>query len=486
MTDSSQNPIRVRFAPSPTGLLHIGTARSTLFNWLFAKHNNGTFVLRIEDTDKERSKKEYENDLIKGLKWLGLDWDEGPDIGGPYGPYRQSERGEFYTRYLKKLIEENKAYYCFCGKEDLETERGVMVSQGLPPKYGGKCRHIDQAEAQTRAENGEPSVIRLKVPETEIEFLDLIRGKLRFNTALIGDIIIAKDINTPLFILSNAIDDYEMKITHVIRGEDHISNTPKQILVQKALDFNEIKYAHLPLILAPDRSKLSKRYIETSLNDYAGQGYLPEAVINFLALLGWHPAVDREILSREELIDEFDIRRVQKAGAIFDIAKLDWLNAQYIKGLDEETIFEKTKPFVPEEWRSKENGKMLKKIINLEKERLKKISDIFPAAKFFFELPQYDKKIIPWKGMDDEKIINNLSIVLNEIKDFSEEDFTRENIEHRIMPLTEVWGRGELLWPLRVALSGQEASPAPAEIMEILGKDETIKRIEFAISKIKK
>ncbi|MEK7555483.1 MAG: glutamate--tRNA ligase [Patescibacteria group bacterium] len=476
MIDSPKKPVRVRLAPSPTGLLHIGTARTALFNWLFAKKNEGKFILRIEDTDVERSEKKYEKDIITGLKWLGLDWDEGPDCGGEYGPYRQSERGDIYEKYLKKLLDENKAYYCFCSKEELESDRQAMLAQGFPPKYSGKCRNL------SKDGTGEPSVIRFKTPETEVEFNDIIRGKVKFNSALIGDFVIAKDLRTPLFNFAVVIDDFEMKISHVIRGEDHISNTPKQILIQKAFDFEEPKYAHLPLILSPDRSKMSKRYIESSLLDYKNEGYLSDALVNFLALLGWHPEDEREILSRDDLIKEFNLKRVQKAGAVFNIEKLEWLNGQYISKSEPDDLIKAIKELIPPEWN--ENKKLLLKIISIEKERMRKLSDLKELADFFFKIPNYDAQLLKWQEMANEKIITNLELLLGALKEMPEENFSKAELENKIMPLTEIWGKGELLWPLRVSLSGKQASPGPFEIMEILGKEESFKRIKLAIKKL--
>ncbi|MCX6702940.1 MAG: glutamate--tRNA ligase, partial [Candidatus Wolfebacteria bacterium] len=264
MTENKKD-VRVRFAPSPTGLLHIGGARTALFNWLFAENQGGKLILRIEDTDKERSKPEYEKDIIEGLSWLGLDWDEGPDKGGEFGPYRQSERLSVYEKYLNQLLEEKKAYYCFCSKEDLEADRQAMLAQGMAPKYSGRCRGIEKKEAELRIKNNESAVVRFRVPEAEVEVNDLIRGKVTFDAGLMGDMIIARNPKEPLYNFTAAIDDYLMKITHVIRGEEHLSNTPKQVLLQKALGFDEVKYAHIPLILNSDRSKMSKRHLDTSL-----------------------------------------------------------------------------------------------------------------------------------------------------------------------------------------------------------------------------
>ena len=482
MVNDSKKPVRVRFAPSPTGPLHIGGARTTLFNWIFAKKYNGRFILRIEDTDVERSKKEYEEEILNGLKWLGLDWDEGPDIGGEFGPYRQSEKIDIYEKYLKKLIDEEKAYYCFCSKEELEADRQAMLSQGLAPKYSGRCRNLSKEESFRKIEKGESFVIRFKIPAQELEFNDLIRGKIRFNSGLFGDIIVAKGLREPLYNFAVAIDDYEMQISHVIRGEDHLSNTPKQMLMREALGFEHPKYAHLPLILAPDRSKLSKRYLETSLSDYKRQGYLPEAINNFLALLGWHPENDREIFSQEEIIKEFDLKRVQKACAVFNIEKLEWLNAQYIKKTDSKELVKKLTDFIPSEWQK--DKAFISKMIEAEKERIKKLTDFKELAGFFFELPEYDGELLKWQEQSFEKTASNLKTLSNLLESVEENNFSKNILESIIMPIAETIGRGESLWPLRAALSGQKASPGPFEILEILGKTESLKRINIAINKI--
>ncbi len=482
MTESHKKQVRVRFAPSPTGPLHLGGARTALFNWLFAKQHNGQFILRVEDTDIERSDIKYEENIIQGLRWLGIFWDEGPDIGGNFGPYRQSERLDIYEKYLKKLLDEKKAYYCFCSKEELESDRQAMLSQGLAPKYGGRCRHLKEEETEKRLKAGESAIIRFKTPFVEIEFNDLIRGKITVNAELIGDLVIAKNLRSPLFIFAGTVDDYEMKITHIIRGEDHLSNTPKQILIQKALDFDEIKYAHLPLILAPDRSKMSKRYMETSLFDFKNQGYLAEAIMNFLAFLGWHPKDEKEILSRDELIKEFDLKRVQKSGAVFNIEKLEWLNAQYIRNADSISLAEQLKDFLPQKWKDKKD--LLIKALYIEKERMKKLSDFKELADFFFELPDYDASALKWKGMTNKQISDNLTLLASEIEKISETGFNKNIFEADILTLADTLGRGELLWPLRVALSGKLASPGPFDIMEALGKNETLRRIKVAIKKL--
>ena len=301
-----------------------------------------------------RSEKKHEAQIFAGLEWLGLIWDEGP-VGknqevrskeqGEYGPYRQSERTAIYKKYLEKLLAEKKAYYCYCSKEDLEAERQVLLAQGLPAKYSGHCRNLTSPPAGKN-----PNVIRFMTPETKVEFKDIIRGKVSFDAGLFGDIVIAKDLETPLYNFVVVVDDEEMKISHVIRGEDHISNTPKQILFQKALGFTEPEYAHLPLILNPDRSKMSKRFADTAVLDYKDRGYAPEAMINFLALLGWHPTHDKEIFSLEELVKEFDLKRVQKGGAIFNQEKLDWLQKEHMKQVPTDELVRRIEPLLRKEY----------------------------------------------------------------------------------------------------------------------------------------
>src|SRR3989344_5960565 len=296
MSSKTKAPVRVRIAPSPTGYMHIGTVRTALFNWLFAKQHGGDFVLRIEDTDLERSKKEYEEDLIDNLKWLGLTWDE--------SPIRQTDRLDIYEKYLGRLLEEGKAYYCFCSKEQLEMERQAMLAQGFAPKYSGRCRTIGIAEAAARVKKGEDSVIRLKVADRKISFKDLIRDDVSFEASLIGDFVIAKSLRSPLYNFAVVVDDADMAISHVIRGEEHLANTPRQILIQEALGFKQPYYAHIPLILNADRSKMSKRAGDTAIRDYRAQGYLPEAILNFLVLLGWHPAPQPSVEARGKSVVE--------------------------------------------------------------------------------------------------------------------------------------------------------------------------------------
>jgi len=478
MTESL--PVRVRIAPSPTGYLHLGIVRAALFNYLFAKKENGKFIIRIEDTDIERSLPIYEKDILDGFKALHMDWDEGPDIGGDYGPYRQSERVEIYKQHLGKMLSLKKAYWCFCTKEELEEERKAMMSAGIFPKYSGKCRDLGDEEVNKRKKEGKEAVIRMAVPSgIIIEFTDIIRGKISVNTDTIGDIVVARNEQSPLYNFAVVIDDYLMKISHVIRGEDHITNTPKQILIQRALGIEPPKYAHFPLVLNADRSKMSKRKMETSFDEYLKAGYIPEALINFLALLGWHPDDEQEILSLDELISKFSLKRVQKAGGIFNIDKLDWFNAQYIKKLTIKELAERIKPLIPENWKT--DSEKLEKALTIERERMQKLLDFKDSAKFLFEIGEYDKELLRWKNMPLESVKNNLEKIYEAIAKIKDSDFNQKTLEEKLMPVAASIGRGEALWPLRVALSGQKNSPGPFEIMEVLGKKESLSRIDSAL-----
>jgi nondiscriminating glutamyl-tRNA synthetase len=324
--------VRVRFAPSPTGQLHIGNVRTALFNWLFARQKKGTFIVRIEDTDVERSEARYETQLLEDLKWLGLDWDEGPDVGGPFPPYRQSDKMATYRAYAERLIQEQKAYYCFCSAEELEREREQALKEGRQPVYSGKCRRLDPGDAARRHAAGEPAAIRLKIPEHPIRFHDIVRGDVEFSNEVVSDPIIVRSSGMPVYNYVVVIDDADMKITHVIRGDDHISNTPKQVAVYEALGLPVPEFAHLSTILGPDRERLSKRHGATSVANFREMGILPEALMNYLALLGWAPSGgDREIFPKQELIKEFALERVTPSPAVFDTEKLYWLNRHYIK-----------------------------------------------------------------------------------------------------------------------------------------------------------
>jgi len=468
MTDKPK--VRVRFAPSPTGWLHVGGARTALFNWLFARAEKGDFILRIEDTDKERSKHEFEEDIKTGLEWLGLNWDEF---------YRQSERIGEYRRYLEDLLRQGWLYYCFCTKEELEAERQAMMAEGLAPKYSGRCRALSKEETEKRLAQGEVSVLRFKVAETRLTFKDLIRGNISFDTSLIGDIIVARSLDEPLYNFAVTVDDALMRITHVIRGEEHISNTPRQILLAKAMGTEPPQFAHLPLILNPDRSKMSKRFSDTALRDYIRAGYIKEAIVNFLTYLGWHPKEDKDAMSVEELIKEFDLKRVQKAGAIFSVDKLGWLNAHYLKQMPPDVFMKLAQPFLPENW------KLNEAMVRAVRGRVEKLGDLKELVNFYFELPPYEVKLLKWQDMTFEQVAENLEKASVLIADLDEAKFEEKVLEDYFFERIGRENKGEMLWPLRVALSGKAASPGPFEILAALGKEESLRRVEKALSKAK-
>ena len=487
--------VRVRMAPSPTGFLHIGTARTALFNWLFARKYNGVFVMRIEDTDPERSQKIYEKDIVEGLKLLGIDWDEGPDVGGPYGPYRQSERADIYRRYLEQLIDEEKAYHCFCSQEELMAAHQDMEARGEIYRYSGKCRGLGPEQVKENMDQGKPFAVRLKVGNEKVAFEDVIRGTIETSTDQLGDIAISRGLDGALYNYSVVIDDHEMKISHVIRGEDHIPNTPKQILVQRAFGWEQPIYAHLPLILGTDRTKLSKRHGATSLKDYIGQGYLPEALLNFLSLLGWHPSGDREVFLTQELISEFSLDRVQKGGAIFNIVKLNWFNNYYLRKKSAADLRETAVAFLVQDgflepagengYRYPQTGTIatpayLESVFALAVERLNTLGELKDAIRYFFEDPSCEASMIPWKQMTRDETRGILKRIKEVFDKVSPDEFGKEKITVALEELYQ-GDKGHVLWPLRVVLSGKEASPPPFDIAAIVGKDTVMRRIDNAI-----
>ena len=489
--------IRVRIPPSPTGLLHIGTARTALYNFLFARHNKGQMVFRVEDTDKERSKKEYEENIASGLKKLGIIGDEGVGLGGEYGPYRQSERTEIYKKYLQRLLDEDKAYYCFCTKDRLEQMRAEQQAKHAPPRYDGKCSSLDPDESTKRVMAGEPAIIRLRVPADEdLRFNDIVRGETVIMSKELDDFVIARKIDDPLYNFTVVIDDYTMKISHVIRGEDHIPNTPKQILIYRAFDWKLPEFAHLPLILNEDKSKLSKRKNKVSVDDFLDEGYLPEALINFLALIGWNTSDEQEIFSMEELIEKFSLDRVHKGGAVFDIKKLDWINGEYIKnGIknDVDGFFEKLKPFIKGRLPADED-KLIKQIL-LDPDfegRFKRLSEIPEALSLFFsDVQDYPLELIMFAkfSITDEilkKVMEKTKSVIGDME-WNKGDNSKSNeLSDKMIQIVKDLGlkNGQVLWPIRVALSGMEKSPNFATLMVYMGKEETLKRLNFALDKI--
>ena len=501
---NSNKKIRVRFAPSPTGDPHIGNIRSALFNWLFARRYGGEFILRIEDTDKNRAVKGSLEKILENLKWLGLNYDG--------KPYIQSERLEIYKKYVEQLLKEEKAYYCFCSSERLEKMRKEQAEKKQAPKYDRKCLPLTKEQIEKNLKEKIPYTVRLKIPEGETKFKDLIRGEVSFQNKEIDDQILLKSDGFPTYHLANVVDDHLMEISYVIRGEEWISSAPKHIILYNAFDWEPPKFAHLPIILGPDKSKLSKRHGAVSVLEYRDQGYLPDALINFMALLGWNPKTEQEIFSREELIKQFSLDKVQKSGAVFDIKKLDWINGQYIRKMDLGKLTEMCVPYLEKagliETKNKKqktknkNFKIqktgeeidfdyLKKVIALEQERMKKISEIPELIGFVFaEKLNYSPELLQWKKMDNKAIYDSLTLSEEKIYKIPEEDFCKKNIEESLRKIIDSdlikLNTGELLWPLRAALTGLKFSPGPFEVAEVLGKEKCLKRIGYAKQLLKK
>ncbi len=472
--------IRTRIAPAPTGPCHVGIARTALFNYLFTKRHGGIFVMRLEDTDVARSRKEYEQDVYDGLRWLGLDWDEGPDIGGDHGPYRQSERKELYQVAVQKLLEMDLAYPCFCTPQELDEERKRRQKLKLPPRYNGTCAKLSRERQEEAKTQGKSYSIRFRMPDKKIAFNDMIRGRVEFDGADIGDFVIVKPDGACIFHLSNVVDDIEMKITHVIRGEDHVSNTPRHIALAEALGANPPTYAHIPLILNPDRSKMSKRKNPTSVSVYREQGYLPEAMVNFLALIGWSPGTEQEVFSLDELVEAFSIEAVGRAGAIFDIEKLNWLNGHYIRALPEKKLQEKLTPYFPGA-----DPDYLGQIVPLIQERLKRLDEAPALTEFFFrDKLEYDSTLLIAKKHTAEESKDVLERVLESISALHQ--FSVESLEQTLRGLVEVvgWKTGHLFMTIRVAVTGSTTTPPLFETMAVLGKEKCLARIRRAIERL--
>jgi len=439
-----------RFAPSPTGLFHAGSYRTAVFSYLYAKQNKGKFILRIEDTDIERSKKEYEDNILQSLEWLSLSHDE---------IYKQSDRGEIYKEYLEKLLKEDKIY----------------ISKEEPKEPGDRT-----------------SIIRFRNPNKKVKFTDIIRGDIEFDTTELGDFVIAKSITEPIFHFAVVLDDFLMGITHVIRGEDHVSNTPRQILIQEALGAPTPLYAHLPLVLAHDRSKLSKRHGAKSMIQYKDAGYLPNALLNYMSLLGWNPGTEQEIFDLDGLVKAFDLSKVQKGGAIFNEDKLRWINKEHLKLMPFADLVKNIQTVIIESPRAKDLGwkiekEMISKIAPVLLDRIETFGDIKTSIEsqdldFYFSEPHYDALSLKWKGETDlYGAQNHLSFIKSELEKISERNWSEENIKSVVWPYAENQGRGAVLWPLRFCLSGKEKSPNPFTLASILGKKTTLKRIQEAL-----
>lgn len=479
---------RVRFAPSPTGYLHVGGLRTALYNYLFSKKNNGTFVLRIEDTDRNRYVEGAVENLIQALKWAGLHFDEGPDAGGNYGPYMQSQRLDIYKKYSEELVAKGKAYYCFCTPERLQTLREEQEKQKLPQaKYDKHCLHLSKEEVEKNLAAGIPKVVRLNVePNHTIKFDDIIRDHVEFESNNVDDQVLIKSDNYPTYHLANVVDDHLMKITHVIRGEEWLSSTPKHVLLYDAFEWERPIFAHLPLLLNPDRSKLSKRQGDVAVEDYRDKGFLKEALINFVALLGWNAGDDKEFYYMNELVESFSLERVNKAGAVFDLQKLNWLNAEHLRKKSSEELLLDLKLEIQKSKFKDQNysDEYLSLIIEAMKERVSFVKEFIENCTYFYEAPTvYEQKAIEknWKPETPEQL-KKLNSEFSNLSNPTKEDF-----EHALLKASEDLniGKGKLIHPLRLAVSGQSTGPGMFDLLFILGKDEVVKRIETALEKIK-
>ncbi|NWN96062.1 MAG: glutamate--tRNA ligase [Bacillus sp. (in: Bacteria)] len=481
--------IRVRYAPSPTGHLHIGNARTALFNYLFARNQKGKFIIRIEDTDQKRNIVGGEESQLKYLKWLGMDWDESVDVGGEYGPYRQSERLDIYKKYYEDLLEKGLAYKCYCTEEELEKEREEQIARGEAPRYSGKCRHLTKEDqARLEAEGRKPS-IRFRVPEGKVyRFNDIVKGEVSFASEDIGDFVIVKKDGMPLYNFAVAIDDHLMKISHVLRGDDHISNTPKQLMIYEAFGWEPPTFGHMTLIVNENHKKLSKRdeSIIQFIEQYEALGYLPEALFNFIALLGWSPVGEEEIFSKEELIEIFDPGRLSKSPAVFDRQKLIWMNNQYMKKLPVEKVVQLALPHLVNAGRVPENPspeqlEMVNKLVALYQEQMSYGAEIVSFSELFFkEEISYDEtgKAI----LSEEQVPEVLRAFLQELEDL--EPFEAAEIKAAIKRVQKATGQKgkKLFMPIRVAVTGQEHGPELPNTIELLGKETVKKRIHNILS----
>jgi len=478
-------------APSPTGPFHVGSARTALFNYLFARHHAGAFVLRIEDTDLVRSTPESLQSIYDGLRWLGLGWDEGPGRGGELGPYLQSERLPLYREFVSKLLTEEKAYHCYCTSEELEVRREALRAAGKETKYDGKCKDLAEPERSALEQQGRKSAVRFRMPSGgQTRFTDMIRGEVTFDNSLLDDFVILKSDGFPTYNFAAVVDDAMMRISHVIRGEDGISNTPRQLLLYESMGLPIPQFAHLPLLLGKDRSKLSKRHGSTALSEFRDNGILPEAMLNFLALLGWSRGEQdaEEILSREELIERFDIASVNKSGAVFDLEKLEWMNGHYLRSTPLEKLVELALPYLRQSGLvgkvlSDSHRRHVRNVLALVQERIRYLSDVPSMTAYFFcESLDYDEKAVS-KAVKDSDVGQRLEALSTRLEGLRE--FTKESIEQAVRSLAEELGisAGKLIHPTRAAVTGQGVGPGLFELMEVLGREKCLYRIAAFRSK---
>lgn len=477
--------IRTRFAPSPTGYMHIGNLRTALFEYLIAKHEGGDFLLRIEDTDQGRKVEGAVDIIYDTLKQVGLNWDEGPDIGGDFGPYVQSERLGMYKGYAEELVKTGHAHYCFCSEEDIEEQRKEAESLGISFKFQDPCKHLSPEEIQARLDAGEPYVIRQTIENVgETYFDDEVYGRIEFDGDLLDEQILLKSDGFPTYNFANIIDDHTMNITHVVRGNEYLSSTPKYNLIYDAYGWDRPTYVHVPPVMKDEFHKLSKRNGDASFQDLVAKGYLPQAVINYIALLGWAPPTEQEIYSLEELIEVFDVKRISRSGAIFDIDKLTWMNGVYLRNMSEEEYYNTVAPYLEKAVKGPYDRREIAKIIQA---RIDVLNQIEEAVDFFDQPGEYDLEMYRHKKMKStpETALVALQAVRKALEKM--DTWTAESVHETLLALPKEMEmkNGQVLWPVRTALSGKQFTPGGAiEIAFILGKEEALKRIDVAIDRL--
>ncbi len=483
--------MRVRFAPSPTGYLHIGNVHTAVFTWLFARQGDGTFVLRIEDTDTDRSSAAYEAAILEELRWLGMDWDEGVDVGGPHGPYRQSERLDIYREYAQKLLESGHAYYCFCSRDEVDAMRHSALERGEMPKYSGHCRDLSPQEAARRIARGEKPVLRFRLPALPRTIVvdDLIRGPIEFSSDALDDFVLVRSNGVPLYNFAVTVDDMTMRISHIVRADEHISNTPRQVLVYEALGLTPPRFAHVSMLLGPDRTKLSKRHGAAAIGEFREQGFLPEALFNYLATLGWAPVSGKELMSREELIREFDLTRVSRSAAIFDLEKLKWLNGQYIRNADLDYLAQLALPYLRQKgWLppavDEKTRRWVRDLVGVLRGYLDRLGQLPEYSELFFSEDYEPEGEKERRVLDGAEVPEVLRLFLGRLDGLSrfEPDAIHEAL-HAIPSEMHI-PIGKALRPLRVALTGKLSGPELHNVVWLFGRGKCRERAEETLARI--
>lgn len=484
MSMTTTDTVRVRIAPSPTGNCHVGTARTALYNMLFARKYGGKFVLRIDDTDLQRSTKESEEGVLEGLRWLGIKWDEGPDVGGPYAPYRQMERHHTYREVVSQLLASGQAYYCYCTPEELDAERKAAMEEGRPPRYSGKCAHLTAEQRAELDAAGAKRVVRLRAPQETLTFVDLLRGEQHKDMAERGDFVIVKSDGSPVYNFATVVDEHLMEITHVFRAVEHLTNTFDQLSVYKAMGWKPPQFGHLTLMLNPDRTKISKRAGAVYIGEFREMGYLPEALINFLALLGWNPGTDQEIFDMDGLVQAFSVETLSKSDAIFDIKKLDWFNGVYIRSLSVPELALRVKPFMERAGFDVSDEARLEAAVALVTDRLNKLTEAPDMLGFLFtkDVAISAESFAGKAKIGPEQILDALKQADGVLRQV--DTWEHGPIEASLRALAEAmgWKIGDLLMQVRIAITGRRVTPPLFESLVLLGKDESLRRIGLAIA----